>query len=57
MSDQPPSRRRGIGFGEILGVLANNPADNWLHVAIALVSLGIGFGLKDEGETTTATHA
>ena len=28
----------------ILGVIANNTADTWLHAGIALVSLLIGFG-------------
>jgi hypothetical protein len=36
-----------IGFvngGDILGLFAVNTADNYLHAAIALSSLGIGFG-------------
>jgi hypothetical protein len=36
-----------LGFmgGEqpVLGIIANNAADNWLHVAIALVALTLGF--------------
>ncbi len=36
-----------IGFvngGSILGLFQVNDADNYLHAAIALVSLGVGFG-------------
>ena len=44
-----------IGFfvqhGNILGFIANNPADNWLHVLIAVTALYVGYGLKEtEGE-------
>jgi hypothetical protein len=38
-----------VGFvnnGDILGLFAVNDADNYLHAAIALVSLGVGFGDK-----------
>ena len=42
-----------LGFfaGEqpLLGVIAHNLADTWLHVAIAAVSLWLGFGMKPEG--------
>jgi hypothetical protein len=31
------------GDQPVLGIIANNTADNWLHVAIALVALAIGF--------------
>jgi hypothetical protein len=31
------------GNEPVLGVLANNAADNWLHVGIALVALTLGF--------------
>ena len=31
------------GDEPILGLIANNTADNWLHVAIAAVSLALGF--------------
>jgi hypothetical protein len=34
------------GDQDVLGTVANNTADNWLHVAIAGVSLLIGFGTK-----------
>lgn len=29
---------------DILGLVANNMADNWLHVGITVFSLGLGFG-------------
>src|SRR6266513_366087 len=32
-----------VGNGLLLGLIANNTADTWLHVAIALVSLVLGF--------------
>ncbi len=32
------------GNAPIFGILANNMADTWLHVAIAAVSLWLGFG-------------
>lgn len=38
-----------IGFvngGDILGLFEVNDADNYLHAAIAVVSLGVGFGGK-----------
>ena len=31
------------GTDPLLGIIANNPADNWLHLAIAVVSLALGF--------------
>ena len=31
------------GDEPVLGLIANNTADNWLHVAIAAVSLALGF--------------
>lgn len=37
-----------LGFmnpnGMLLGMIANNPADTWLHVVLAVVMLLIGFG-------------
>jgi hypothetical protein len=36
-----------VGFvngGDILGLFETNAADNYLHAAIALVTLGVGFG-------------
>lgn len=38
-----------IGFvngGDILGLFHGNDADNYLHTAIAVVCLGVGFGKK-----------
>lgn len=38
-----------VGFvngGDILGIFQVNDADNYLHAAIAVVSLGVGFGGK-----------
>jgi hypothetical protein len=31
------------GDAPLLGIIANNPADNWLHAGIAAVSLILGF--------------
>lgn len=36
------------GDGRILGVLAVNAADNWLHAAIAVASLYLGFSARGE---------
>ena len=30
----------------LLGIVANNAADTWLHVLIAVVALYLGFGMK-----------
>lgn len=35
-----------IGGGSVLGLITVNQADNYLHSAIALVSLAVGFGAK-----------
>ncbi len=32
----------------VLGLIANNMADNFLHLVIAALSLWIGFGMKDQ---------
>jgi len=32
-----------VGNGMVLGFIANNPADTWLHVVLAVVMLLIGF--------------
>jgi hypothetical protein len=46
-----------LGFmtpnGLLLGVISNNPADTYLHVAIALVSLIIGFAPAGTSSATT----
>lgn len=36
------------GDQPILGMIAHNMADMWLHVAIAAVSLWLGFGMKED---------
>lgn len=43
-----------IGDGMILGLLANNMADTWLNVVIAVVALYLGFGAKKEGSLQAA---
>jgi hypothetical protein len=35
------------GSGMLLGLISNNAADTWLHVAIAVVALALGFAVKD----------
>jgi hypothetical protein len=35
------------GEGELLGLIANNMADVWLHVAISVAALVLGFGVRD----------
>lgn len=42
------------GDGKVLGIMANNSADNWLHVVIALVALYAGFMAKDDMSATPA---
>lgn len=41
-----------LGFvvkdGMLLGLISNNMADTWLHVAIAVAALALGFLVKDE---------
>jgi hypothetical protein len=39
----------GFFYGDrpILGLIANNMADTWLHVAIAAIALYLGFGYKE----------
>ena len=36
------------GDTDILGMVASNMADTWLHVVIALIALYAGFGMKEE---------
>lgn len=36
------------GDGMLLGIIANNTADNWLHLIFAVVMLVAGFGLPDD---------
>lgn len=39
------------GDDMVLGVMANNMADNILHLVIAALALWIGFGMKDNAAT------
>jgi hypothetical protein len=41
-----------VGDGMLLGLISNNVADTWLHVAIAVVSLILGFGPFADREMT-----
>ena len=43
-----------MGNQPLLGIVAINAADNWLHVLIAIVALYLGFGMK-AAEPATAT--
>lgn len=46
-----------IGFVQgdtVLGLFMVNPADNWLHTALALGLLGTGFGINSNTVTPTA---
>jgi hypothetical protein len=36
-----------VGNGMLLGLVSNNMADVWLHVAVAAASLALGFLVKD----------
>jgi hypothetical protein len=36
------------GDGMLLGLISNNAPDTWLHVAIAVVALALGFAVKDD---------
>lgn len=40
----------GFVYGDqpLLGLIANNAADTWLHVIIAVFALWVGFGMKAE---------
>ena len=40
-----------VGEGMLLGLITNNAADTWLHVAIAVAALVLGFAVKDEAAT------
>jgi hypothetical protein len=41
--------------GMLLGLITNNPPDTWLHVAIAVAALVLGFVVKDEGAPLVRT--
>ena len=40
------------GDQPLLGIIAHNAADMWLHVLIAAVTLWIGFGMKEPAVAT-----
>lgn len=40
--------------GMMLGMIAMNMADKWLHVVLAIVILYAGFGLSEQAATATA---
>lgn len=42
------------GEGMLLGFITNSTADTWLHVVLAIVFLGAGFGLEDERRMSPA---
>jgi len=42
------------GDGMLLGLISNNMPDTWLHVAIAVVALTLGFAGKDESSGAKA---
>lgn len=42
------------GDEAVLGLVANNGADTWLHVVIAVVALYLGFGTKKESSMQAA---
>ena len=35
-----------VGHGSLLNLVHLNSADNWLHIALGVVLIGIGFGVK-----------
>lgn len=41
------------GDKPLLGIVANNALDSWLHVVIAVVALYLGFGTKAAAPSTT----
>jgi hypothetical protein len=43
-----------MGGDMLLGMIAMNTADHWLHVALAVVILAAGFGLPDDGKAAAA---
>jgi hypothetical protein len=47
----------GFAAGDepLLGIISNNAADTWLHVLIAVVSLALGFLVKDGGTQVKST--
>ena len=43
------------GPNDVLGFIANNGADNWLHMAIALTALALGYGPFDRPKVAPIT--
>jgi hypothetical protein len=41
------------GDQAVLGIIANNRADSWLHLAIAAVSLFVGFAMHERPSLTS----
>ena len=50
--DSSQSLASSWGDGLLLGLISNNMADTWLRVAIAVVSLIIGFAPSGESTAT-----
>lgn len=46
-----------MGEGYLLGLISNNMPDVWLHVAIAAVSLALGFAVQPTGVNTADVAA
>ena len=40
-----------MGGDMLLGMIAMNMADHWLHVVLAVVIMAAGFGLPDDGKS------
>jgi hypothetical protein len=49
----------GFVYGDrpILGLISNNMADTWLHMAIAVVSLLLGFAVRESVEERVSSPA
>lgn len=43
------------GEGHLFGLMSNNMADVWLHVAISLVALILGFGVRESSTSQEVT--
>ena len=35
-----------VGHGSLLGLIHLNSADNWLHIVLGVVLIGLGFGVR-----------
>lgn len=49
----------GILYGRanLLGIIASNAADTWLHIVMAAVALYLGYLWMEERHPTTGSHA